>query len=120
MNYHVATVATLNEDQASTLLFGTNDHDDYGFWYEFAARDLLVTIDYPLDKGVQVKISAEEIGGRHGTASMGRFLLAVAKAYHDIYKKPKKYGIWGHGIDDLYFERVTIPKHGVVDLGIGS
>jgi len=122
MNYHVATVATLNEDQASTLLFGMGDREDdrYGFWYEFAPRDLLVTIDYPLDPGVQVKVSAEEIGGRREVASMGRFLLAVAKIYQGIYKKPKKYGIWGHGIDDLYFERVTVSKHGVVELGIGS
>ena len=119
MNYHVATVATLTPDQASTLLFGTNSEDPHASWYEFEPRDLLVTIDYPLDPGVQVRIPARAYS-RRDMPSLGRFLLAIAREYQEIYRKPAKYGIWGHSLSDLYFERVTVSKHGMVELAVGS
>lgn len=118
MNYHVATVATLTPDQAQTLLFGVQN-GNASFWYEFEPRDLLVTIDYPLNPGVQIKINPGDYSHRK-MSSIGKFLLCVAKAYKDIYRSPKKYGIRGHGITDLYFESVTVACHGVVDLSVGS
>jgi hypothetical protein len=52
--------------------------------------------------------------------NLGLFLREVARKYKEIYKKPGKYGIWGHSIDDLAFESVEIKKDGRVVLGIGS
>lgn len=119
MNYHISSVATLNTDQAETLLFGYTKEDNFANWYEFEPRDLLVTIDYPLDPGVQVRIPASAYS-RRDMPSIGKFLLAIAKEYKEIYRAPKKHGIWGHDITDLYFERVTVNKHGVVELAVGS
>lgn len=119
MNYHIATVATLSTDQAETLLFGYTKDDHFANWYEFEPRDLLVTIDYPLDPGVQVKIPASAYS-RRDMPCLGKFLLVIANQYREIYRSPVKHGIWGHGITDLFFERVTITKHGMVELAIGS
>ena len=119
MNYHVATVASLTPDQAQTLLFGNTSKDEYATWYEFAPRDLLVMIDYPLDPGIQVRIP-DNMYSRRDTPSLGRFLLAIAREYQEIYRRPAKYGIWGHGLSDLYFERVTVAKDGAVELAVGS
>jgi len=119
MNYHVATVAGLTPDQAQTLLFGNTSKDEYATWYEFAPRDLVVTIDYPLDPGGEVRIPASAFT-RRDMPSLGLFLLAVAREYRELYKKPAKYGIWGHDLSDLYFERVTVAKDGTVELAVGS
>ena len=43
----------------------------------------------------------------------------IQSGYLKIYYKPDKYGIWGHGIDDLALEGVQI-KDAKVTLSIGS
>lgn len=122
-NYHVATVATLTPIQADVLLFGQKgdrrSSDCYGKWIQYQSRDLFVTIDYPLDKPVEITVN-KEIIEPHGYPSLGVFLLILAKEYERIYKNPKKYGVEYHGINDLYFERVTINRDGYVELFIGS
>ena len=121
-NYHLATVATLNEDQAN-LLIGipkSGGRDVWDQWYNFEPRDLMVILDYPLDKPIKVLIPAEEYTRPSGLASFGMFLLAVARKYEELYQAPQRYGIWGHGIGDLYFEMVTVGKDGGVKLFIGS
>jgi len=52
--------------------------------------------------------------------SPGYLMWVVAKEYERIYKEHKKYGVWGHAMSDLGFERITVRPDGVVDLFIGS
>lgn len=120
LNYHVATVATLKVQQADVLLFGRVGRDDcWDMWTTYEPRDLFVVIDYPLEEAVEVTVTPKDYGV-HGYPSLGAFLLTIAKKYEMIYKNPRKYGIWGHGIEDLYFERVSIKRDGMVELFIGS
>ncbi len=52
--------------------------------------------------------------------SPGYFLWTIAKEYERIYAEHEKYGVWGHAIGDLGFERITINEDGIVELFIGS
>ena len=52
--------------------------------------------------------------------SVGYFLWVVAKEYERIYKNHQDFGIWGHGIRDLFFEAMDINEDGYVELHIGS
>lgn len=123
-NYHLPTVATLTEEQADLLpgvpSSGKDAESIWHPWFDFEPRDLVVMIDYPLDEPVKVLVQAEEYVHPSGLPSFGRFVLAIARKYAEIYRDPKRYGIWGHGLGDLYFERVSIPKDGPVTLFIGS
>jgi len=78
--------------------------------------DLVFEIDYPLSTKVEVKIPKAK--------SIADILVPIADAYKNIiYKdadKENKYGVWGHGIQDLYFEGFTINENGVSELYIGS
>lgn len=52
--------------------------------------------------------------------NVGYFMWVVAQAYKYVYSKPNKFGIWGHTIEDLRFEFLSIHENGVVTLDIGS
>lgn len=118
--YPVKTVAGLTQDQALTLLYGRKGLDLYDSWIGYEPKDLRITIDYPLDKCFTWKMKPTFDCLKEKYVSLGLFLLDVAKKYTEIYKKPKKYGIWGHHIDDLVFESVTVDENGHVTLVIGS
>jgi len=78
--------------------------------------DLLFEIDYPLSTKVEVKISKAK--------TIADILLPIADVYKNVIyadaEKENKYGVWGHGIGDLYFEQITINEDGKCDLFIGS
>jgi len=71
-----------------------------------------VKITYPLGVDVYLKIK--------NCKTVGELLWDVSQAYIKIYKHPEKYRIWGHKMDDLYFERIEISRDGNVELGMGS
>lgn len=137
MNWQIIVVSTLNEYQADRLLFGFPRHVEKfarDLWYDYRSRDLYGIIDYPLDNPVEFMIPAKHIeslpvGGSvkdwrpessPGQASMGLFLLEIAKIYKKIYEDPDQYGVWGHYFEDLYFEGVKVNRNGKVELTIGS
>ncbi len=74
--------------------------------------NLIFEIDYPLSTPVFVFIPI----AKH----IADILIPIAKAYKKIYSDPKKYGVWGHLIEDLYFEGIGIKENGVCKLYIGS
>ena len=52
--------------------------------------------------------------------SIADILQPIAKYYKNIiYANPEKYGVYGHEIEDLCFERIII-KENKVDIFIGS
>jgi hypothetical protein len=98
-------------------------------------QTLTAVIDYPLTNAVTVTFKTKNVKG----FTRKSFFLQVVKAYQRIYKEegpdPEapasaalynrpttqgKYGIWGHGIEDLCLEYADISKKGVVKLFIGS
>jgi len=79
--------------------------------------DLIFEIDYPLSTTkVRVKIPKAK--------TIADILVPIADVYKNtIYAdadKDNKFGVWGHGIQDLYFERINIKEKGVSELFIGS
>jgi len=134
--YQVKAVAGLTLEQADDFVLACQDKidvaDHLGNWFGFEPRPLWVDITYPLKRGVRLLVKPlvrESLpcrackGDRKSTRvemTPGYFLWMVAKEYERIYKEHAKYGVWGHALEDLWFERVTIQKDGVVDLFIGS
>lgn len=141
--YQVSDVAKLTLEQADRLLHGydvnpKNDHDHYDKWWSYEPRTLWVDITYPLSRGVRLvvkpvvmkrkacRVCTQKFGKsrRRGTPqsrmSPGILMWAVAQEYVRIYEAHEKYGVWGHGMGDLAFERIDINKDGVVRLFIGS
>jgi hypothetical protein len=86
-------------------------------------RTLTFDLDYPLSKIARVTIKPytciSGYSGKHARMDLGYVLWSLAKAYKAIYKFHKKYGIWGHAITDLCFERITISDN-IGDVSIGS
>lgn len=132
--YPVHRVLELTVDQADDLIMACPEssekrhHED---WWDYEPRPLWVDLTYPLTRGVRLLVKplvraakpCKACGDRdvkQTLMSPGYFLWSVAKEYERIYKEHEKYGIWGHAIEDLGFERITIRKDGVVDLFIGS
>lgn len=78
--------------------------------------DLVFEIDYPLETKVEVKIPKAK--------NIADILVPIAYVYKNVIyadaEKENKYGVWGHGIGDLYFEGIVINENGKSELFIGS
>jgi len=59
-----------------------------------------VRLDYPFTKECAFTIS--------GPKTSKQLASAIARKYSEIYKNPGKWGIWGHGIDDLWIESLYV------------
>lgn len=138
--FQVEDVANLTLQQADAIIRACKETgegrslDHFDNWCMFAPRPLWVDLTYPLTRGVRLCVKpvvwkakpCKACGDKHSwslhrpTMSPGYFLWVVAQEYVRIYREHKKYGVWGHALSDLGFERITIRKDGVVDLYIGS
>ncbi len=133
--YHIKTVSEITEEQASILLKDNNgySHVDMG-----SNKYCKILIDYPLNVTVELKLKVKNI------KRFGSLLWKIAQAYKTIYEEEEKttttiiiprnkrkgminrnptdgkYGIWGHDLEDLYFEEIEIYDNGVIELFIGS
>jgi len=77
--------------------------------------NLRFSIHYPLDKDKAVEIVIPK------AKSIADILVPLADTYKNvIYKDPKKYGVWGHCIEDLFFEGIVIKPNGICELFVGS
>jgi len=139
MWYPVQAVASITLEQADQLVLAcsldgrTRHRDHLENWILYEPRTLWVDITYPLNRGVRLCVkplvreakACKACGEDHPVSkrvemSPGYLLWTLAKEYERIYKEHEKYGVWGHGLDDLNFEGVYIKKDGVVDLWLGS
>lgn len=51
--------------------------------------------------------------------SVGYLCHQIARAYQAIYAAHERFGVWGHGIEDLVIERLRI-RDNLVEVSIGS
>jgi hypothetical protein len=112
-------VASIPFETARRLIIGGAPKGKHGIALEIEPKPITITLDYPLSRAVTITVKPYQI---HGCKFMdlGYVLWQIAKQYQRIYKEHKRYGVWGHMLDDLWFERLTIDKNGQAELFIGS
>jgi hypothetical protein len=107
----VKGLSEINGD-ATHIINGTKDNDDFVRFLDKEYKGLQVTIDYPFN-GASFIISKAK--------SLCDVLKPIADFYkNNVYNEPEKNGVWGHDIDDLYFERIVITDKNEVEVFIGS
>jgi len=107
LNISVSQLANLKGDVTKVI------HDINGQrYFKKTYQKLEFIIDYPLDH--PKKVIVREV------KSLADILIPLAKAYKKIYKTPAVYGIYGHGIEDLFFEGIKINPTGPCELIVGS
>jgi hypothetical protein len=119
-NFHVLTVASLTPDQADALLTGNVEGVDFDGVR--ALERAVVDIEYPLHHTVTVAIAPGTRGGRPWM-SAGYILWQTAQAYEQLYREEAvdgRHGVWGHCLNDLYFEGIRPHSTGYCELDIGS
>jgi len=129
--FDVFTVGLLTNPATFELIVATEDsEDDESESFPHNGLDVLpqidsfrVIIDYPIEHPVLVKFDA--LKGVHNEkefncSNLGYVLWQISKAYIKIYEDYKTWGVWGHSLHDLCYERITITKNGDIFLFIGS
>lgn len=75
-----------------------------------------IIVDYPLEKDFKFEINTSS----KGMDSVGLY-NCIGRIYKKIYKNPDKYGVFGHDIEDLSLESITINfNKRTITLGVGS
>jgi hypothetical protein len=63
--------------------------------------ELTVRVDYPLHERTEVTVN--------NAKTVGDVLIQVANFYKkEVYANAEKYGVYGHGLEDLFFEGLEI------------
>lgn len=76
---------------------------------------LSLEINYPLSVPSSINIEVTE------DTSVSTIISRIADKYRRIYKNPKEYGIWGHGLGDLWIEGLTLDTDAKkINLYVGS
>jgi len=127
LNHHVDTVGELSVGHASRLIHGVI-RGVRDLASDLGVRTYRVQITYPLTMGVELSIRPALVTWRppKGTLVKGRatplgyVLWMIAQEYRRIYSEWRRYGVWGHAIDDLYFEELRVLRGGRLGLVVGS
>jgi hypothetical protein len=126
---HVATLASLTERQAKDIVSASKAKPLTRYprvcKSYFDIEKVVAAFDYPLKKKCVLVVKPTlDFGGNPMVMHIGYFLWQLAKAYQDeVYVHPQKYGVWGHSLDDLWFETIILKKisphryYGVMELG---
>jgi len=130
---HLDTLASLTLEQAdrmTTLVHVEEEEikDPNTNWTDFQPRSIETTLSYPFMRSVKLTIQPYEIEFTRGEESWkrsnimtaGYFLWTIARTYRDIYARHEHFGVWGHALDDLYFEGVVIDSDGIAEVLLGS
>lgn len=75
-----------------------------------------LTINYPLETQYNIFIETTKNG-----MGLSQLLFEIGKAYKRIYESPKRYGVYGHSINDLYLEGIDVDHDKqIITLSVGS
>lgn len=82
-------------------------------------KTLVVELDYPLGATFSFPIRR---AANTKCFTRRSLVSAVQKLYRKIYWKGNqdKYGVWGHALEDLHLEGISISPEGVVRVEVGS
>jgi len=98
-----------------TTMLVLDDPDDLAYPNDLVINypKIVIHYDYPLD------IDAEfPYRNPSGFTRLSLF-MCILDGYQTIYEHPEKYGVWGHGLDDLFLEGAVV-NGDQVELQIGS
>lgn len=110
LNIHVKSLADI-KGNVTNVINGTDGKRFLNKEY----IDLVFKIDYPLDPKKPLEVIIPK------AKSIADILVPIARAYKTIiYKYPETYGVWGHCIEDLYFEGIVIKDDNTTELHLGS
>lgn len=111
----VETLLECGPDVAQDLVVGASQRRRIGQILVMTerARKLVVFLDYPLAGAVEITVEPPRRHLAHGRGRpvfplLGYLLWALARAYRHIYRRPARFGIWGHAIRDLIFTRIEV------------
>lgn len=82
-------------------------------------RTYTVDLDYPLHAIARVKVYPYRTDRGHQHVTVGYLLAMLGRAYRRIYREPEKFGVWGHGIDDLTFAKIAV-RDNIINIGVDS
>lgn len=68
------------------------------------SKELKVIVSYPLNSHYMFTI----IKPKSKQMTIAGIAWKIAQIYKSIYENPNKYGVWGHDIQDLTIESITI------------
>lgn len=126
LDIYISALLKVDKETARALVSGVRQGEYFRWMFDGGKvyESLHGTIDYPLSKPYPFTIKTDL------RTSIGDVLWEIAQIYKTIYlpagQLPKKgllqnavfskdesenpHGVWGHGIDDLVFEMLTINK----------
>ncbi len=82
-------------------------------YFDKEYKDVTFSIDYPMEIPFIVHIPKGN--------SLADALVPLADAYKNhIYKNPEQQGVYGHDLNDLFFEGIIINDDGTGELIMGS
>jgi hypothetical protein len=120
---HVETITKLDLDDVLGVLSCWGEDGSDRSYIPGKAQTYKVYLSYPLSEVVEVTVPPYEVirkgRKRQRLTSVPYLLWQTARAYREVYRQWKKYGIWGHAIGDLWFEGFEIREDGVT-LMMGS
>jgi len=67
----------------------------------YSGNILCLQFTYPLTRNAFRTLRSHR---KTGGFTRRQLVSAVRRAYHEIYRRPSYFGIWGHSIRDLFFD----------------
>jgi hypothetical protein len=126
-NIKISVFASLTKNQALAVIAAAKEKPrvkQFQTETYFDTEEVIAAFDYPLKSKYLLRTDLTlDFNGKPMRMHIGYFLWQVAKFYKDeIYAYRKKYGVWGHNIDDLYFEGIILRKigknyYGIIEMG---
>lgn len=125
LNHSVENMATISPEHW-LLISGVGPGEPAILLTHLQATELTVELSYPMNVVARVTIKPyrtyrtvdSEKRQSIPFMNIGYVLWQLSRAYKKIYQQHKKYGVWGHALSDLYYERLTIVgTAGYVEIG---
>lgn len=120
LSYAITSVASLRFGQATSLLYGVTRKGNcfkYLDGYMLEKGPILARLTYPIHTPALVTVHPYRVLCRRPGETWDRGLLSehqtvgyvlwqIARAYRRIFADPERWGVWGHVLGDLVFERI--------------
>jgi hypothetical protein len=85
--------------------------------FDYHTVNTVVVLEYPIERPMAFESHMKV----KRFISVGDLVWSICQAYRVLYLDPKRYGIWGHALGDLYIEALELDTEKMILMpGIGS